>query len=242
MAFFICWILYVLKLWALFWYLGLEILLFQLLIIFILASPGKPAPSGVDELGRDRSMFTENAKQRRAAEREGRRSRRRQRREKLQQSSPHHDGMSTDDEEMETDAVKFRTDTGGGGGGVGSVLLGFLAATVTPSCCIMVLIWSTVCSTDKILMEAKNVFEDVMEDFTSIGIVKKRFEEWKLVYGDCYKQAYISLCLPKLFVPFVKLEMLDWNPFQVHVMGEVGSDMYLTFPVHPCYHCLKLIA
>ena len=57
-------------------------------------------------------MFTENAKQRRAAEREGRRSRRRRQRERTEQASTHHDGLSTDDEETESEIVKFRTESG----------------------------------------------------------------------------------------------------------------------------------
>lgn len=51
---------------------------------------------------------------RRAAEREGRRARRRKHREKEKKTSQpdtHHEGQSTDDEETETDAIKFRAET-----------------------------------------------------------------------------------------------------------------------------------
>lgn len=51
---------------------------------------------------------------RRAAEREGRRARRRKHREKekkISQPDTHHEGQSTDDEETETDAIKFRAET-----------------------------------------------------------------------------------------------------------------------------------
>lgn len=52
---------------------------------------------------------------RRAAEREGRRARRRKHREKekVKASIPdiHREGQSTDDEETEADAVKFRAET-----------------------------------------------------------------------------------------------------------------------------------
>ena len=59
------------------------------------------------------------------------------------------------------------------------------------------------------------MFDDVVEDFSSVEAVKRRFEQWKFTYGDCYREAYISLCLPKLFAPFVRLQLLHWNPFEV---------------------------
>ena len=60
------------------------------------------------------SKPSDQNKMRRAAEREGRRARRRKHREKEKKTSQpdtHHEGQSTDDEETETDAVKFRAET-----------------------------------------------------------------------------------------------------------------------------------
>lgn len=64
--------------------------------------------------GQNTAKTTDQAKLRRAAEREGRRARRRKHREKEKkgaQPDSHHEGQSTDDEETETDAVKFRAET-----------------------------------------------------------------------------------------------------------------------------------
>ena len=71
---------------------------------------------------------------------------------------------------------------------------------------------------ERILSEEKVIFEDVVEDFSSIDSIKSRFEEWKNKHEDCYKNAYISLCLPKLFAPFIRLQLLDWNPFEVQLI------------------------
>ena len=60
------------------------------------------------------SKPSDQNKMRRAAEREGRRARRRKHREKEKKTSQpdtHHEGQSTDDEETETDAIKFRAET-----------------------------------------------------------------------------------------------------------------------------------
>ena len=59
------------------------------------------------------------------------------------------------------------------------------------------------------------IFEDVVADFSSLDEIKSRFEEWKFGFSDTYKEAYVQLCLPKLFSPILRLEMLEWNPLQV---------------------------
>lgn len=73
-------------------------------------------------------------------------------------------------------------------------------------------------SLERIISEEKAIFEDVVEDFSSIDSIKSRFEEWKNKHEDCYMNAYISLCLPKLFAPFIRLQLLDWNPFEVQLI------------------------
>ncbi|XP_026227191.1 PAX3- and PAX7-binding protein 1 [Anabas testudineus] len=67
---------------------------------------------------------------------------------------------------------------------------------------------------DRIIRECKKVFEDVVEDFHSLDCIKSRFEMWRRNYADCYRDAYIGLCLPKLFNPLVRLEVTTWNPLE----------------------------
>lgn len=38
---------------------------------------------------------------------------------------------------------------------------------------------------------------------------------WKKQCEDTYKNAYISLCLPKLFTLFARIELIAWNPLSV---------------------------
>ena len=64
--------------------------------------------------GQNSAKATDQAKLRRAAEREGRRARRRKHREREKKGSQpdtHHEGQSTDEEETEVDAIKFRAET-----------------------------------------------------------------------------------------------------------------------------------
>ncbi|XP_061658373.1 PAX3- and PAX7-binding protein 1 [Syngnathoides biaculeatus] len=68
---------------------------------------------------------------------------------------------------------------------------------------------------DRITKECKKVFEDVLEDFHSLDYIKSQFEVWRRNYPECYKDAYIALCLPKLFSPLVRLQLITWNPLEV---------------------------
>ncbi|XP_056680910.1 intron Large complex component GCFC2 isoform X2 [Monodelphis domestica] len=58
------------------------------------------------------------------------------------------------------------------------------------------------------------VFEDVGEDFSDSRKILLRFEQWRERFPDSYRDAYASLCLPKLLGPFIRLQMLDWNPLE----------------------------
>ncbi|KAI9542380.1 hypothetical protein NQZ68_020727 [Dissostichus eleginoides] len=67
---------------------------------------------------------------------------------------------------------------------------------------------------DRIIRECKKAFEDVVEDFHSLDCIKSHFEVWRREYADCYRDAYIGLCLPKLFNPLVRLQLMTWNPLE----------------------------
>ncbi|XP_071801603.1 PAX3- and PAX7-binding protein 1-like isoform X2 [Asterias amurensis] len=67
---------------------------------------------------------------------------------------------------------------------------------------------------DVIMTESQKVFDDVIEDFSAISIILCHFEKWKHQQQESYEEAYISLCLPKLLAPLVRLQLLDWNPLQ----------------------------
>ncbi|XP_051539568.1 PAX3- and PAX7-binding protein 1-like isoform X2 [Myxocyprinus asiaticus] len=68
---------------------------------------------------------------------------------------------------------------------------------------------------DRILKELKKVFEDVVEDFHSLDNIKSHFETWRKLYLTCYRDAYINLCLPKLFNPLIRLQLITWSPLEV---------------------------
>ncbi|KAK9498494.1 hypothetical protein O3M35_003118 [Rhynocoris fuscipes] len=66
---------------------------------------------------------------------------------------------------------------------------------------------------DVIEQDAKHVFEDTLDEFATIRGILERFESWRRTDIDAYKEAYVSLCLPKLLGPILRLKLLFWNPF-----------------------------
>ncbi|XP_019392847.1 PREDICTED: GC-rich sequence DNA-binding factor 2 isoform X1 [Crocodylus porosus] len=67
---------------------------------------------------------------------------------------------------------------------------------------------------DNILQESKGIFEDVQVDFCSIRNILLKFQQWREKFPDSYYDAYISLCLPKLLNPLIRLQLINWNPVE----------------------------
>lgn len=65
---------------------------------------------------------------------------------------------------------------------------------------------------DLLLQTADQIFSDAAEEYSQLSLVKKRFEEWKKEYSSSYRDAYMSLSLPSIFSPYVRLELLKWDP------------------------------
>lgn len=69
--------------------------------------------------------------------------------------------------------------------------------------------------TDDISQDHKKIFEDVHDDFCNIQHILLKFQQWREKYPDSYYEAFISLCLPKLLNPLIRVQLIDWNPLKV---------------------------
>ncbi|XP_054824553.1 transcriptional repressor ILP1 isoform X2 [Prosopis cineraria] len=67
---------------------------------------------------------------------------------------------------------------------------------------------------DLLLQTADQIFSDAAEEYGQLSLVKKIFEEWKKHYSSSYRDAYMSLSLPSIFSPYVRLELLKWDPLR----------------------------
>ncbi|KAA8529213.1 hypothetical protein F0562_033988 [Nyssa sinensis] len=65
---------------------------------------------------------------------------------------------------------------------------------------------------DMLLQTAEQIFSDAAEEYAQLSVVKERFERWKKHYSSSYNDAYMSLSIPAIFSPYVRLELLKWDP------------------------------
>ncbi|CAN8256848.1 unnamed protein product [Cochlearia groenlandica] len=70
---------------------------------------------------------------------------------------------------------------------------------------------------DSLLQCADKVFSDASEEYSQLSRVKARFEGWKRDYSSTYRDAYMSLTVPSIFSPYVRLELLKWDPLHQDV-------------------------
>eukprot|EP00899_Mesostigma_viride_P012159 jgi/Mesvir1/20944/Mv08015-RA.1 len=64
----------------------------------------------------------------------------------------------------------------------------------------------------EVITTAGDVFRDTAEEFCSLPHIKKRLEGLKRRYPATYRDGYVSLSIPQLFAPFVRIELLRWSP------------------------------
>ncbi|XP_019844328.2 PAX3- and PAX7-binding protein 1 isoform X2 [Bactrocera dorsalis] len=65
---------------------------------------------------------------------------------------------------------------------------------------------------EQIQKESEAIFNDVNDDFYKVELILMKFYAWRKTDIESYKDAFVSLCLPKVLGPLVRLEMLSWSP------------------------------
>ncbi|XP_073301377.1 transcriptional repressor ILP1-like [Primulina huaijiensis] len=65
---------------------------------------------------------------------------------------------------------------------------------------------------NQLLQVADKIFSDADEEYSQFSIVVERFDRWKKVYASSYLDAYMALSIPSIFSPYVRLELLKWDP------------------------------
>ena len=64
---------------------------------------------------------------------------------------------------------------------------------------------------------ADEIFSDAAEEYSQLSVVKEKFEKWKRDYSASYHDAYMALSVPEIFSPYVRLELLKWDPLHEDV-------------------------
>ncbi|KAI6242430.1 T-SNARE coiled-coil-like proteiny domain-containing protein [Aphelenchoides fujianensis] len=80
-------------------------------------------------------------------------------------------------------------------------------------------------STAKILERAATIFEDTANEYCDVGLIVRRFVDWQQTDPQSFADAFIAECLPKILGPFVRIDLLDWNPL-LPKKGELSSMLW----------------
>uniref|UniRef100_A0A182SW39 GCF C-terminal domain-containing protein n=1 Tax=Anopheles maculatus TaxID=74869 RepID=A0A182SW39_9DIPT len=84
-------------------------------------------------------------------------------------------------------------------------------------------------------LEAREVFVDAAEEYGEIAGILERFEQWRQHDMPAYSDAYVSLCLPKILAPLIRLEHVSWNPLTVDALVELENERwYRTVAQYGC--------
>eukprot|EP00761_Pharyngomonas_kirbyi_P002163 gb/GECH01002167.1/.p1 GENE.gb/GECH01002167.1/~~gb/GECH01002167.1/.p1 ORF type:complete len:868 (+),score=256.14 gb/GECH01002167.1/:1-2604(+) len=65
---------------------------------------------------------------------------------------------------------------------------------------------------DYIAKQAKKIFDDASEEYSNISNIRNYFDEWLEYYPHAFQRSYCIMSLPMIFAPFVRQELLEWNP------------------------------
>ncbi|XP_060214902.1 transcriptional repressor ILP1 [Lycium barbarum] len=65
---------------------------------------------------------------------------------------------------------------------------------------------------DQLLQVSEQIFGDAHEEYSQLSVVIEKFDRWKKDYASSYRDAYMSLSIPVIFSPYVRLELLKWDP------------------------------
>jgi GC-rich sequence DNA-binding factor len=76
----------------------------------------------------------------------------------------------------------------------------------------------------EVLEASETVFRDAADEFGSLTAVKSRLEEWKEKYRGQYNDAYMAESVPAIFAPFVRQELLSWNPLDQATINTSGTS------------------
>lgn len=65
---------------------------------------------------------------------------------------------------------------------------------------------------EQIENEIQTIFEDVVDEYSSVANILIKFEQWRETDMPAYMDAYATLCLPRVMNPLIRLNLIFWDP------------------------------
>lgn len=72
------------------------------------------------------------------------------------------------------------------------------------------------------MQAAGTVFADASDEYSSVGAVLARLQDWQAQQPGAYRDAYMGVSAPAIFAPFVRLQLLAWDPLWGGTEGTPG--------------------
>ncbi|KAF1335319.1 Gc-rich sequence dna-binding factor 2, partial [Globisporangium splendens] len=71
-----------------------------------------------------------------------------------------------------------------------------------------------------------DVFADAVDDMNSLQHVYGRFQEWRSKFPEVYKNCYCDVALEKLYAPYVRAELLFWDPLSASQLSKSNAKAW----------------
>ena len=71
------------------------------------------------------------------------------------------------------------------------------------------------------------VFADADDEYAKLETVKARLATWQEKYPTTFRDAYGAASAPALFAPFVRLQLLHWDPLRASDQGTTPPSLFL---------------
>jgi len=82
--------------------------------------------------------------------------------------------------------------------------------------------------------QSRICMEDVIEEFSVISNLQDKLVGWREDDEDSYKSAYVTIVLPKIFSPLIRMQMLFWNPLTSEI-AVTDHEWYSTLCTYGLY-------
>eukprot|EP00053_Salpingoeca_punica_P015875 m.147179 g.147179 ORF g.147179 m.147179 type:complete len:889 (-) comp16823_c0_seq1:406-3072(-) len=66
----------------------------------------------------------------------------------------------------------------------------------------------------RVASDAGGVFDDVIDEYSEIKCIARRFEDWLIDFTRQYRDAFVGMSLQKILKPLVQFQLLAWNPLE----------------------------
>lgn len=83
---------------------------------------------------------------------------------------------------------------------------------------------------EKIQQDSEKIFENTLDEFSSLEAITKRFGEWRAQDSEFYRDCYVEKFIPRLSSCVIRAAFLQnqWNPLEHEITRLKKSNWFVT--------------